>query len=399
MDIVHLLNPGSHPFHYCRMLRRKGHGAKLLSPEYHIQSHPLWELVDTDIEAVGGGRIFEFYPKVWIDKHRSEIPDWVEMIPSENDRHPRKRFTDLDFSLNIIRRLRGLDCDLIHAWTLFGAVWASFSGHQYVYHVTGNYDWNKPNRVENPVKKRLYEWLARRGIKNAERVIVEPRTAKKLKQKYDGLKTRSLRHPIDTEVYKPQAAESPYVSEDVGLLLFAGARHSWENKHNDYIFRALADSSVRDYHLVTVEWGADVEHSKELIAELGIEDKVTWIPLMSRPRLTRMLNAADGVFDAFKRGFGTLATQTLSCGTPLITAFSFDRETWEESDSVFGNIDRPPVLEAESPEEIRRHVEELADPDYRLKPGQQSREWVETNYSWEMGIQDHIDVYSEVVNE
>lgn len=363
--------------------------AELLFDERHFKDHPLWEIMDVDASEIFEEGEHPIYPKSWIDRNRDRMPEWVHAVPYEGEGNPGARIGTPRFTLEIVKRLRGHDCDLIHAWTLIGAIWASFSGKPYVYHVTGRLDWKLWDTIfDNPLKRIASKRLASRAIKKADAVIAGPRTAKELKSAYQ-VEPKSLRHPIDTEFFSPGDTDGS-LKEHYGceMLFFAGARHEWDLKKNNYIFEALASAELPDYHLVTVDQGSDLERSRELVSELGLEEQVSFVPLMSRPRLIRMINSCDAVLDQFETGLGTLGTQTLSCGTPLISAF--DEDYWMNDRLKSA----PPVLRANSAEEIARHLDDISDREFRAKASEMSRLWMEENYAWEDAIEDFVELYN-----
>lgn len=399
VKILHFMNKGSHPFHYVQMLRRKGIDAELLFPEEFIHSHPLWEIFDTDIEEVCESEEERrtFFPRTWLRKHREELPEWVHPIEYHEEGKPALNWTSPTFFWKIVRELRDFDCDLIHAWSLHGAVWASFSGKPFIYHTTGWFDWWGWRRVENPVKRWISGFLAKRALKKASHIVCNaPDVMKEMKSSVNSDSLTIMKHPIDNEFFKPRKLDLEIKNNfNAEFLLFAPARHHWESKKNNFIFEAL--NSLEDLsksHLITIEWGPDLEKSKKLVRELDLGDKVSFLPLMSRPKFIRYLNSVDCVLDAFRRGFGTIATQTLACGTPLISAL----KGAEKRLLMWGVDSLPPILQAESSDEIMEHLSTIKDPKKAQRIGKESRKWIEENYHWEDLIEDYINLYEKILN-
>lgn len=401
MKVLHLMNDTGVPYYYVKMLRRMGVDAELLFPEHGLQSHPLWEIVDTDMGEIGGEKDASRgspYRKEWLDEHRHRLPEWVHAIPYNGDGNPGHRLTSPLFTLKMIRELRNWDADLIHAWTIFGAVWASFSGKPYIYHVSGKWDWKRFDDVpiQKPLKKLSSKPLGQRAIKKADLVTATtPGTLEELTSEYE-VPTRSLRHAVDDEFFSPNG-EDQNVRDDYDgeLLLFAGARHDWGQKRNNYIFKALdMTDNLPNFHLLTADWGHDVGKSKQLVSDLGIDDQVSFVPLMSRNRLAKIFNSVDAVLDQFKISFGSLAMQSLSCGTPVISA---QADVWQDSNSKYWGIPRPPLLAAESPEEIVNQLERISDPETKENESKRARAWIVENYHWEDIMEDYISTYHEIV--
>lgn len=85
------------------------------------------------------------------------------------------------------------------------------------------------------------------------------------------------------------------------FILFHQTRHCWKTplhyKANDVMIRGYAKFIEQNPDLncvlITFEYGYDWEESKKLGAELGISDKVLWLPLMKRKDLMVWLSIAD----------------------------------------------------------------------------------------------------------
>lgn len=399
MKVLHLNNNCGAPYHYVDMLRRKGIDAHLMFAEGNIVSHPLWSIADTDLEEVQEEGEARKYPISWVEENRDRLPEWVHAIPYDRSLggNQEQRYGTPGFFIDIVRRVRAFDCDIIHAWTMMGAIWASFSGKPYIYWVTGWKDFKNWERSDGLLKPRIHKFLAKRAVKNAE-MVVGSKALFGFKEKFQetienySIPVKSLRHPIDTQFFKPNDLNPLKEQQEDGMLLFSGARNNFERKRNHYVFEALSqfgEDCDTDFHLLAADWGKDTGKAKDLVSELGLENQVTFTPFRSRPRLIRTINASDAVLDQFRYSFGTLATQTLSCGTPLISALNIDE--------FINSFEHPPVLVAESPEDIAGHLKDLTDDRYKNQVSQESRNWIKENYWWEDGIQDYIDIYESII--
>ncbi len=89
-------------------------------------------------------------------------------------------------------------------------------------------------------------------------------------------------------------------------IIFHSSRHYWKTKKsvnsikgNDILFKGLKKtidyfkSNKINLHIVTFEYGKDVNYSKELIKKLGIEEYVTWIPRSPRKEVMIGLSQSD----------------------------------------------------------------------------------------------------------
>jgi hypothetical protein len=113
--------------------------------------------------------------------------------------------------------------------------------------------------------------------------------------------------------------------------------------------------------LIMIEYGADVEHTKRLVKELGIECNILWLPKMTRRELMWILSRVTigcGEFYETRRTiWGGTGWETLGSGKPLLQAFNFDEGEFEQ---LFGHPP-PPMLPVNSQEQILQRLMFVAD--------------------------------------
>lgn len=157
---------------------------------------------------------------------------------------------------------------------------------------------------------------------------------------------------------------------------------TWQSftKNSDWMFRALADFLGRHPRsrplLGVVEYGPDVEASKDLVHELGLQDHVLWLPTMPRREIMMLLDAADVGIGEFYTDPGVIwggtGWEILAAGRPLLQRFNFSPEGFE---AEFGHRP-PPILDVSSVPGMVAHLEALySDPVGRQRIGWQSLEW------------------------
>jgi glycosyltransferase involved in cell wall biosynthesis len=186
---------------------------------------------------------------------------------------------------------------------------------------------------------------------------------------------------IDVEKYRPQPElelRARLLGDSDGLIVFVPARQDWYWKGSDRLLRGFARAAENHPNtvLVCAGWGADVDRSRRLIAELGIGEQVRLLPCaMSKVRLRRYYCAADVVADQFTFGsYGGSSLEAMSCARPLL--ISVDRERYNR-----GSWSVPPVMNVSQPEEIAGALSQLFDdPQLRATLGAQARAWVAANH-------------------
>lgn len=150
-------------------------------------------------------------------------------------------------------------------------------------------------------------------------------------------------------------------------------RHpSWE-KGNDIFIRGFADFIRRTgarAGCVMVEWGQSLQASRELIAQLGITDRVAWIPIQPGIRLGEWMQAADLVADQFWLGaFGSLTPKAMRLSRPVMLNLDEQRHLW-----CFPEL--PPVLNSRSPGAVADHLTWCwRDRSAMRQCGAQSADW------------------------
>jgi glycosyltransferase involved in cell wall biosynthesis len=215
-----------------------------------------------------------------------------------------------------------------------------------------------------------------------------------------GLEERSysfVPHPLDETRYCPGPSELRAEVERDGFdfLLLCPSRHDWHVKGLDRLLRAFADfvhSQRPKALLLLFDWGQEVDRSRRLVQELGVEGNVRWSPPMPKVRLIDAYRAADVVCDQFLIGtFGAVAPEAMACGTPVVMAFDPDLHAW-----CFPEL--PPVVDARTPEEISSALRRLAEDDgERVRLGQLGREWVERHHGWRLVVDRHLEIYEQAL--
>ena len=152
------------------------------------------------------------------------------------------------------------------------------------------------------------------------------------------------------------------------------------SKNNDWLFRGFADfigrhpdSSAR---MVVVEYGPDVNSTKELADELGISRRILWLPILTRRELQWILSRVSvGVgefYQAQRTIWGGTGWETLASGTPLLQGFNFDDDEFRRS---YG-YPAPPLLAVRTQDDIVGHlIDLLENPNKKAEIGRAAKSW------------------------
>jgi glycosyltransferase involved in cell wall biosynthesis len=369
------------------------------------------------------GLHFQTHPVADDPSLATNAPDWLHPY-SDADVGPRAFWQPRPLLQQAIA-----DCDLIHAEDV-SLVWAAQSGKPYVWDPYG-YDLNfysfyphwraewhgaHPDRILAALAFRQaiagvhaidlgiwYEPLAH-GF-----ALIDALTA-------PGTFRHDIALAIDTEHFSPgdgpdlatllQRAGSTIVPK--GLTIFHPVRvmftgESYVNKANDRLIRAVGalNAAGHDVTLVLIERGGPCEPvARRMIDELGITDRVAWIPAMPKHALRDWYRAADVGADEFLGGaMGSVAFESMACGTPLLTYLRTEGAQptfWSPSLCM---PELPPLLNASSDDEIVAALLPLIQDPSRLRAhSQASRTWSERCSSGEAIARKWLDIYAEVLS-
>jgi hypothetical protein len=174
------------------------------------------------------------------------------------------------------------------------------------------------------------------------------------------------------------------------LTLFTSARQMWtdtgkENdpsrKNNHYTYLALQQLKQqfpdRRFGMVAVEYGPDVDATKQLIEEIGLSENFFWLPQSSRSVLMQALNLCDVAVGEFYLLpdvlWGGTGWEAFAMGKPLLQGFNFAPGSFG---AKFGHPAPPSLLGAKSPDDIFSHLRRmLLEPETRLPLGLAGKAW------------------------
>jgi glycosyltransferase involved in cell wall biosynthesis len=198
---------------------------------------------------------------------------------------------------------------------------------------------------------------------------------------------------VDTDKYSPSRSKTPDAP-----TFFHPSRHDWPEKGNDRLLRGFAKYVQRNRKakLVTVEWYQSIEDlqmSKQLVAELGIQENVTWVPVMPKDKLIEYYQKSTAIFDQFLFGaFGTTTPEALSCGKPVVGYV--ESKYWQKY-----HAEPPPVLNASSTDDIYNAMLKLEDQQLQIEQGRRGREWIMRNCDCSLVASQQLEVYKKVLEQ
>jgi glycosyltransferase involved in cell wall biosynthesis len=431
--VLHLGNVANNAYINAKLQRRAGVAADALVDDWHILSQPEWEDAPLEGAFKPFARLTE--PAAEAGWHR---PDWVLSLRGWDPEFRQQPWlservrTAFAFP-RILRQYRRLRreygeladfqgtgplrvTDVLRAWVWARRLEQSFGSLRRLF---GRYDIVQAYSTD-PILPLLTEvasyvafehgtmreipfqdtWdgrlLALAYSHAAKVVITNPDVVAQARQL--GLDNYVfIPHPIDEKKYTPGPSElgAQLEAEGADFILLSPSRHDWHIKGTDRLLRGFAEF-VRverpNSLLLLNEWGLEIDRSKTLIRELGLDSNVRWLPPLPKLRLIDAYRAADVVLDQFLIGtFGAVAPEAMSCGRPVVMAFDAAHHEW-----CFPVL--PPVINARTPEQIHEALARLArDPEERGRIGRMGRAWIEEHHSSSVVLEKQFAVYENVL--
>ena len=433
MRILHSGNVANNAYNNAKLLRRAGVEADALCDEWHIFSQPEWEdapldgVFDEDQSLEERALAAGWHRPEWVLSARDWNPEaegraWLKervllalSTPRLRARHRRllREYrplreilgTDLSFFdvvrasvwLNRLSKAVGPIGSLFRSYDIVQAnglhpVLALLAApdHPYVAfehgtlrHVPFQDDW----------AGRLLSLAYRR----AQRVFITNPDVIPSAQRLGLDNYVFLPHPIDETKYKPGPSDfrARLGLEDTDVVLLSPASHNWDIKGTEVMLRGFSELIRRGQPrtiLILTSWGLELDRSRALIRELGLEERIRWVPPLPKLQLIEAYRGADVVLDQFLIGtFGGIAPEAMACGRPVVMAFDAKLNEW-----AFPTL--PPVVPASTVEELYRQLARLVnDAEERARIGRSGREWVERHHGWRLVVDRELAVYEEVL--
>ena len=202
---------------------------------------------------------------------------------------------------------------------------------------------------------------------------------------------------VDTEVYC-EGVEHHLRAEwqaRVGgsRYLLAVCRQSWDWKGSDRLIRAFAEffhDQGREWRLLLQAWGDDLDRSRALVTDLGIDAVTAWLPMCSKPLLRARQRAADVVADQFvMEGYGTSVLESMAAGKAVLMS-----PVPNGSEHHF-RAGPPPLIGAKTIEDIKNALQRLNNEAFRSKAGRKSRRWVQEEHGYQNSSGRYISMFED----
>jgi glycosyltransferase involved in cell wall biosynthesis len=402
-------NMGNFPYNAAKCLRRRGVEVDLLIEDSgfdtFIMARPFWEDVPVECSSYEEGAKSEY---LW------KRPEFVKQVGFDAELQARYngRYSAIREVQGLYRETFGVPIGEDRAFVL-----AQFMGHWPYIAAAGRYDVVQltaaalsvapflPNPTIaypagsdlfiSPFEENLLGFLVRAAYRSVAHVIVAAVNYGEYLDRLGACPRRTyVPTMIDTDTNYP--GDSPEIRQAwkkaIGgeKFILGVCRQSWQWKGSDRLIRAF-DLFVKhghdDWRLVLQDWGTDVAKSRHLIRELGVEAKVLWTSLCSKPVLRARQRAADLIADQFVMpGYGTSVLEAMAAGKSvlMVPLTEADRVYFEELPPFFGHSE---------PNVIAEILTSVVDSGGLEARNAASLLWLVNNHSPDAGIPKLLSVY------
>ena len=189
---------------------------------------------------------------------------------------------------------------------------------------------------------------------------------------------------VQIDLYDPSYANNG------GYVLFGGRLVNIKGLY----FLIMAFSMIRkklqkEYSLMIVGYGPEEKRLKKLSMELGIRDKVHFIPWLAKSQFVKVIqNASVIVLPSLYEASPMFALESMACGKPVIAS---DIPAMRDLITHMYNgvlFKRGNVVQLKNCLELL-----LENPDLKLQLGRNARKTIEEKYSFEKVASEYIKIF------
>jgi glycosyltransferase involved in cell wall biosynthesis len=193
-------------------------------------------------------------------------------------------------------------------------------------------------RVKERIRRRLIHAVDRRLLTRVTRLFAQSKT----------IQARLARTGLSAEVLYPPAPQRAYQCGAYGDHLFVVSRLT-AHKRVDLIVRAIADPLAAGIRCVIAGDGDELPRLRRLSADLGVDDRVTFLGRIDDAMLVRQLGICRAVcFTPYQEDYGLVTVEAFASARAVITCTDSGGPAELVTDGVLGFVcePRPPALAA-----------------------------------------------------
>jgi glycosyltransferase involved in cell wall biosynthesis len=432
MKVIHLGNTANNAYHNAKILKSEVNVDSVLPIRMFGNTHPIsapaWDEIDFAIPDAS----WVTFPNWSLIGGQADLNSrFTDITPESTGSHHQK--TRASFHHKILSVLRKLYILKLLNWVIREISFrVRRSVPTYRNHITITYgadsvptlSLNRPSRnvvalehgqlrwvLNGPKEDRKIRELYKRQLANVSHVWVtnlDPETILAAKSLVPG-KWSAFPHPFEFDSRVPYKSDetmrrSFLSSTRSSFLVLLASSQNWSQHHNKgsqtaaEAFVKLRNAGV-DIGLIAVEWGLDVERTKQYFLDNKVSEYVSWVMMMPRHRLQKLMASVDAVWDQFGlEAFGALALRAMEQGCPLVSrglsiegqALIGSQVPWEcaaTSEEIVSSTTR-----------IFEGIVRLGRESFHMEAGKTYRAWLDHFHSTSITASLQMDRYNELLS-
>lgn len=363
-----------------RPLRRAGLNIDIfLHPDdKYVMGHPAWEEFDGVLEGVATLEALEAAGEVL-----TKVPGVYSRIPDQSNSSKSlpflRKYDQMCFQPYVEGPYRGI-LSALHAkdvlWGAQATYLAYLANRPYIASQTGGDIWLEAARGD------MLGYLQRLAYAKARVFVVSNPWSYAHARRY-GLKNLVyLPMVLDETQYCPGYgnARKEWETRSGGdFFVLTTSRLDEKNKGSFLAIEGFAKfaQTCPGARLVVPNWGNDRKRANEIVDNLGIADRVVWLPLSGKAKVRDYLRSADVFIDQFVLGyFGAAGLEAMATGLPVI-----GRSEVAQYEALC-ETGAPPILQAHDEAGVTEILIGLqSNVDWRKRVGEMSLRWFLDNHA------------------
>jgi len=183
-------------------------------------------------------------------------------------------------------------------------------------------------------ESRILRAFARFTLRVADAVIVDSEVQRKAVLELGCNPSKIVSFPWGIELDKFKPEKDTAMREELGWArerIIVSTRMHYPVYGIEYLLRAISLilAKAKDARFLIIGDGPLLKHHRELAKELGIEDQVRFLGLVSNDMMPRALNSADiYVTTSFSDGTSASLLEAMACGLPVVASKIPANEEW-----------------------------------------------------------------------
>jgi len=310
----------------------------------------------------------------------------------KNEANPAK-ITYLSSILKIKKLIKEFKPDILHAHyaTSYGLLGALSGFHPFIISVWGT------DVISFPNTSFLHKKLLQFNFKKADKILATSRYLAEETNKFTSKKIEITPFGINTAQFFPAKVKGPFGNSDSGQVVIGCVKRLEDTYGIEYLINAFKivkeKNKDKNLKLLLVGEGSKLNDYKNLANELNIKNDVFFAGKIPYERISDYHNMMDiAVYISLYESFGVSVLESSACGKAVVVS------NIGGLPEVVENNRTGIIVEPKNAEQAAEAINKLiADPELRLKMGEQGRKMVREKYEWNLCVEKLIQIYKGLV--